>query len=383
MPLPFFAIFATIVADSLLFSENPGKEESLYFITQDGALIDMTNFAQFSRQWLPQIETEMQALLSNEPPVLRGMYGMMRYHMGWENQQGAPEQSPAGKRIRPLLTLMTCQAAGANPSRALPAAAAVELLHNFSLIHDDIEDRSLTRRHRPTVWSWAGQAQAINTGDALFVIAHLALLRLRKLALPPARVLEALQIFDDTCLRLTEGQYLDMSFESRTDVSLDEYLLMISGKTAALLSASALLGALIAGSRNLDAYRTFGYELGLSFQIEDDILGIWGEEALTGKSATGDIITRKKTLPVLYALEQSGPAADRLRAFYTRAAPLTTAEVPVILTLLDALKAREYATAQGLAHAEAALAALNATADDAETIDLLASLVRRLVGRKN
>ncbi len=342
----------------------------------------MTTFEQFSRQWLPEIETEMRTLLSGEPPVLRGMYSMMRYHMGWENQQGAPEHSPAGKRIRPLLVLLTCQAAGANPVRALPAAAAVELLHNFSLIHDDIEDRSLTRRHRPTVWSWAGEAQAINTGDAMFVIAHLAMLRLRAINIPDARVLNALQVFDDTCIRLTEGQYLDMSFESRTDVTLDEYLLMISGKTAALLSASALLGALIAGSEKLDAYRAFGYELGLSFQIEDDILGIWGEEALTGKSATGDIITRKKTLPVLYALDQSGPVAERLRAFYTREAPLTADEVPVVLALLDKLNARDYAMAQGLSHAEAALSALDVAAGDAETIDLLASLVRRLVGRK-
>ncbi len=342
----------------------------------------MTTFEQFSRQWLPEIETEMRTLLSGEPPVLRGMYSMMRYHMGWENQQGAPEHSPAGKRIRPLLVLLTCQAAGANPVRALPAAAAVELLHNFSLIHDDIEDRSLTRRHRSTVWSWAGEAQAINTGDAMFVIAHLAMLRLRAINIPDARVLNALQVFDDTCIRLTEGQYLDMSFESRTDVTLDEYLLMISGKTAALLSASALLGALIAGSEKLDAYRAFGYELGLSFQIEDDILGIWGEEALTGKSATGDIITRKKTLPVLYALDQSGPVAERLRAFYTREAPLTADEVPVVLALLDKLNARDYAMAQGLSHAEAALSALDVAAGDAETIDLLASLVRRLVGRK-
>ncbi len=342
----------------------------------------MTTFEQFSRQWLPEIETEMRTLLSGEPPVLRGMYSMMRYHMGWENQQGAPEHSPAGKRIRPLLALLTCQAAGANPVRALPAAAAVELLHNFSLIHDDIEDRSLTRRHRPTVWSWAGEAQAINTGDAMFVVAHLAMLRLRAINIPDARVLNALQVFDDTCIRLTEGQYLDMSFESRTDVTLDEYLLMISGKTAALLSASALLGALIAGSEKLDAYRAFGYELGLAFQIEDDILGIWGEEALTGKSATGDIITRKKTLPVLYALDQSGPVADRLRAFYTRESPLTADEVPVVLALLDELNARDYAMAQGLSHAEAALSALDAAAGDAETIDLLASLVRRLVGRK-
>jgi geranylgeranyl diphosphate synthase type I len=311
------------------------------------------------------------------------MYGMMRYHMGWENQHGEPDSAPSGKRIRPLLMLMTCQAAHGQPEQAIPAAAAVELLHNFSLIHDDIEDRSLTRRHRPTVWSWAGEAQAINTGDAMFVISHLAMLRLRQRNLPPSRALDAMQIFDETCLRLTEGQYLDMSFETRNDVTLDDYMMMIAGKTAALISASALLGAVIAGSDQADAYRAFGYELGISFQIEDDILGIWGEEALTGKSTTGDIITRKKTLPVLYALDRPGPAGDRLRAIYARNAPLTADEVPAILALLEEAGAREYAISQGKAHAQAALDALAQTRGDAEITALLASLVQRLVGRQS
>ncbi len=343
----------------------------------------MTTLEQFSQRWIPEIETEMRTLLSGEPPALRGMYGMMRYHMGWEDQQGAPQNAPGGKRIRPLLTLMTCQAAGGRPQQAIPAAAAVELLHNFSLIHDDIEDRSLTRRHRPTVWSWAGEAQAINTGDAMFVIAHLAMLRLRQRELSPSRALDAMQIFEETCLRLTEGQYLDMSFETRTDVTLAEYMMMISGKTAALLSASTLLGAVIAGSARADAYRDFGYELGISFQIEDDILGAWGEEAQTGKSTTGDIITRKKTLPVLYALDQPGPAGERLRAIYARAEPLAADEVPQVLALLKELGARDYAISQGKRHARAALAALEQADGDAETIDLLASLVQRLVGRRS
>lgn len=342
----------------------------------------MTTFSQFSQQWLPEIESEMRSLLSDEPAALRPMYGMMRYHLGWEDQNGVPEQAPAGKRLRPLLTLLCNQAAGGDPHQAVPAAAAVELLHNFSLIHDDIEDRSLLRRHRPTVWSWAGEAQAINTGDAMFVIAHLAMLRLSQHALPADRVLEAMRIFDTTCLRLTEGQYLDMSFETRHDVSLDAYMQMIAGKTAALLAASARLGALIAGSDRQDAYHQFGYELGISFQIEDDILGIWGEEALTGKSTTGDIITRKKTLPALYALAQTGPEADRLRAFYTRPEPLTLAEVPEILELLSALDARDFAREQVWAHTQAALAALEATDGEPETVAVLRTLVQKLVGRQ-
>ena len=338
-------------------------------------------FDAFSQEWLPQIESAMRDLLTGEPSALQGLYGMMRYHLGWEDRDGRAENAPKGKRIRPLLVLLSAQAAGGNPRLALPAAAAVELLHNFSLLHDDIEDRSLTRRHRPAVWSWAGEPQAINTGDAMFVLSHLAMLRLREIGVPAARVLNALQVFDETGLRLTEGQYLDISFETREDVTLADYMLMIAGKTAALLSASAGLGAIIAGAAEYDAYRTFGFELGISFQIEDDILGIWGKEAQTGKSTTGDIITRKKTLPVLYALGRPGSAGDKLRSFYGRKAPLTPADVPEILTLLDALDARLYAEHQGLHHADAALAALENIKGDAESVDLLASLVKRLVNR--
>ncbi|RUA16969.1 MAG: polyprenyl synthetase family protein [Clostridia bacterium] len=338
-------------------------------------------FEAFSQEWLPLIESTMYELLANEPPALQGLYGMMRYHLGWEDRAGQRENAPKGKRIRPLLVLLSAKAAGGDPNLALPAAAAVELLHNFSLLHDDIEDRSFTRRHRPTVWSWAGDSHAINSGDAMFVISHLAMLRLQKVGLPPARTLKALQVFDEACLRLTEGQYLDIHFETRDDITLADYMLMIAGKTAALLSASTVLGALVAGSEELNAYRTFGFELGISFQIEDDILGIWGEEAQTGKSTTGDILTRKKTLPVLYALGRCGSAGDKLRAFYEQKSPLTDDDVPEVLTLLDSLNARIYAEQLELSHADAALAALEKMNGDAESIKLLASLVNRLIHR--
>ncbi len=339
-------------------------------------------FEDFSRAWLPRIETTMRELLDNEPPILRPMYGMMRYHLGWENQRGETEDAPKGKRLRPLLVLMTAQAAGGDPEVALPAAAAVELIHNFSLIHDDIEDRSLTRRHRPTLWAWVGEPQAINAGDAMFVLAHLAMLRLQSNPIPPTRIIQAIHVLDDTCLRLTQGQFLDMAFEARTDVTLDEYMFMIAGKTAALIAASSMLGAITAGATDIEAYRAFGHELGLSFQIEDDILGIWGEEALTGKSTTGDILTRKKTLPVLYALSQTGPEAEALRAYYTRPTPLSPDEVPAILELLNALDARAFAEQQGRIHAEAALTSLAATQGDPDTLAMLEDLVRKLVGRR-
>ncbi len=342
----------------------------------------MNPVAAFSRLWLPKLESHLRGLLAGESPVVTGLYRMLRYHMGWENPAGEPEQAPQGKQVRPLLVLMACVAAGGDPHQALPAAAAVELVHNFSLIHDDIEDESPTRRHRPTLWTWAGQAQAINAGDALFTLARLALLQLEE-TIPPSRLFAALRLFDYTCLHLTEGQYLDISFESRTQVAVEEYMTMIAGKTAALLAGSAHLGALVATDETAitTACHRFGHELGLSFQIQDDILGIWGDEALTGKSTSSDLLTRKKTLPVLYALQQPDEAAMSLAAYYAPGRELTAADLPAMLALLERLQARAYAEAAAQAHAEAALKALDEAPLAEEGRSLLRALALQLLGR--
>ena len=345
----------------------------------------MSDLQAFSRRWLPEIDDYMRGLLSGERPEARGMYGMMRYHMGWEDERGQPVQVSGGKRVRPLVVLMTCWAAGGDPAQALPAAAAVELVHNFSLIHDDIEDNSLTRRHRPTLWSWAGVAQAINAGDAMYTLARLALLGLRETRVEPARILAAVAAFDRACLRLTEGQYMDIAFETRDQVSVEEYLAMIGGKTAALLAASAQLGAIVAADDPtvIEHYWRFGHELGLSFQIQDDILGIWGDEALTGKSAASDILTRKKTWPALYALAQSGPDAEALRAYYRSDHPLTPADLPSILERFSRLGARPAAEEAARDHAEAALSALSACNGEPEAIALLRELAQKLLNRQS
>lgn len=340
---------------------------------------DVTAFAQ---AWLPRIEAELRAQLAPPPSEAAGMYALLRYHMGWEDAQGRPEEAAQGKRVRPLLALMAALAAGGDPAAALPVAAAVELLHNFSLIHDDIEDNSPTRRHRPTLWTWAGVAQAINAGDALFALARLALLGLAE-AIEPARVLRIQGVFDRTCLHLTEGQFLDIGFEKEAAVSVPAYLTMIAGKTAALLAASAQMGALAAGASEEMAahFWQFGHELGLSFQVQDDLLGIWGDEAQTGKSAASDILTRKKTLPVLFALAQPGADAAALRHFYTASGPLTPADLPAILTLLARLGAREHAAAVAAQHAQAAQAALAAIEGDPPGLHLLRDLALTLLGR--
>jgi len=225
---------------------------------------------------------------------------MLRYHLGW-----ADENPSKGKRLRPLIMLLTTGAFGEYPTKAMPAAVAVELLHNFTLIHDDIEDQSPMRHGRPTLWQKYGPAQAINAGDALFSIAQLSMLDLAETCNQYV-VLDAARDFNRMCLHLTQGQYLDISFETRAEVTVEAYKNMIAGKTAALTAYTAGLGALVSGQTETEYHKLseFGKFLGLAFQIQDDILGIWGDPAVTGKSAASDILTRKKTLPNLFGLAQ-------------------------------------------------------------------------------
>lgn len=334
-------------------------------------------------RYLPLIETELREVLALPRPQLTSFYGMMQYHLGWGDEGFAPTRDGAGKRLRPVLCLLTCQAAGGDPDQALPAAAAIELVHNFSLVHDDIEDRSPLRRGRPTVWKVWGVPQAINVGDALFALAHLAAQRLAERGVPPRRVLTALEILDQACLALTGGQHLDLSFEARLDVDVEQYLSMIQGKTAALFSAAAQLGALVAGSdpESIARYRRFGENLGLAFQIVDDILGIWGDPQMMGKPAADDIRQRKKTLPIVWALEGELRAGGKgLREVYQQETVGEEA-VEVALKILEDMEARFYAEAMANDYYQQALAELDATGVENEAQDDLRELAAFLVER--
>ncbi|MFM7172869.1 MAG: polyprenyl synthetase family protein [Caldilinea sp.] len=298
----------------------------------------------FAARWLPALETKMRAVLACDDRATPLHYGMIHYHMGWVDSQFQPVTLPAGKRLRPLLCLMACQAVGGDPAQALPAAAAVEILHNFSLVHDDIEDGDVTRRHRPTLWSVWGVPQAINAGDAMFALAFAALQRLSTTQVAAAQQLAALQLFTDTSVALTEGQHLDMHFEQRRQVSVAEYLHMIEGKTAALIGASVALGGLVGGDSTYVPLRRFGQSLGLAFQIQDDLLGIWGDPAVTGKAAGNDILRRKKSLPLLHALND--PLCGEALHALLWSDRLTDADLPEALRLLEQAGARTYATDQ-------------------------------------
>ena len=260
---------------------------------------------------LSQIELELQKQISRlDTPRTKPFHEMLTYHMGWTGEGAGPDAT--GKRIRPLLVLLCTSSSGADWQSALPAAASIELMHNFSLVHDDIQDNSPTRRGRDTAWVKWGAPMAINVGDALFVISNQALMDLKE-NYPAELVIRAAEILNNTCLDLTRGQFLDMSYEKRTDLAVDDYWPMIAGKTAALLSACCHIGSILGGvdDSKQEAYRSFGHYLGLAFQVQDDILGIWGDEMVTGKSAASDLIEGKKSLPVLAGLEKKGKFAER------------------------------------------------------------------------
>jgi geranylgeranyl diphosphate synthase type I len=258
------------------------------------------------RVMLPPVESELKRQVrrlagqSTEP-----FHEMLAFHMGWETKHTS--KGHAGKRIRPLISLLACASVGGNWRQAVPAAAALELLHNFSLVHDDIEDNSTTRRGRPTLWQRSGVPLALNAGDALFTIANLAALNLLQTYEPPI-VVTVLGILEQACLDLTKGQFLDLYNQEKGRLTMDGYWQMIGGKTAALLAACTQVGALLGGAspKKVYEYRKFGQLLGLAFQVEDDILGIWGEEKRTGKSAATDLQEGKLSLPVVYGISRRG-----------------------------------------------------------------------------
>jgi geranylgeranyl diphosphate synthase type I len=334
--------------------------------------------------YLAAVEAEMRDVLDRDgASELRPFYGMMVYHLGWQDATFLPIEAPSGKHLRPLLCLLACQVTG-RWEPALPAAAAVELVHNFTLIHDDIEDHSPLRRGRPAVWSLWGIPQAINAGDGLFIVARSALLRLHARGVPPEVVLACVALLDETILRICEGQYLDLSFERRTDVDESAYTGMIARKTAALLEAAVHLGALVGGAPEevTAALRAYGGALGLAFQVQDDLLGVWGEEERTGKPAAADVYGRKLGLPAVHALAHASPTdRDLLARVYGGTGPVTPDDVAAVLAAMARTGTHAYVEAAAGRHYREALAALEGV-PAGPARDALAGIADSLVGRE-
>jgi geranylgeranyl diphosphate synthase type I len=321
-------------------------------------------------------EAEILRLVEGSDPSTAGLYEMCRYHLGLDGS------GSTGKRMRPLLGLLAYSSITGDHRRALPGAAAVELGHNFSLVHDDIEDDGRERRHRPTLWALHGVPQAINTGDILFSLSRIALHRLTDLGFPDRTVLRLMRLYDLTCVALCEGQYLDIWMAGRDDgLSVDLYFDMIGRKTAALISASIEAGAVLATDDEsvIDAYRAFGWDLGIAFQLNDDLLGIWGPERATGKEPT-DVPRKKKTLPVIYAFEHGSPEdRTRLAELYANGR-LLPEQVSEIVAILERTGAREYTRDRARHHRDRALAALDTAGTlEPEPRERLEEIVRSVI----
>ena len=308
---------------------------------------------------------------------------LLHYHLGWIDRHGNPAGSASsqGKALRPTLCMFACEALNPDFARAMPAAAALELIHNFSLLHDDIQDQDLERRHQPTAWSLWGIPKALVAGDAMQSTGDLAILRVAQEGVPAEVSLRVSDILTSTYLEMIEGQCLDLEFEGRTDITTSEYLHMIACKTGALIRCGLETGAMLAdGSETtVRAFAQFGEGLGRAFQIRDDYLGIWGDEATLGKATGNDIRRRKKSYPVVFALERAGGAAfDDMQRIYSQT-ELDEDDVQRVLAILDEVGARESAQELTETAANRALEALApitlphwARAEAEELVDFLA-----------
>ncbi|HCT81268.1 MAG TPA: dimethylallyltranstransferase [Micromonosporaceae bacterium] len=311
----------------------------------------------------------MREAIDSLPGALRHISG---YHFGWWDKHGNAESGYAGKALRPALVLLAAESVGGSAATALPAAIAVELVHNFSLMHDDVMDGDVTRRHRPTVWSVFGVGSAILTGDALLALAFEILA-----ASGHAQAGEGTRMLSAAVADLLDGQGEDLVFEGRHDVTVAECLGMARKKTAALLQCSVGLGALFGDgtAAQVAHLRTFGAKLGLAFQIADDFLGIWGDPQITGKPVYSDLRSHKKSLPVVAALNSGSSAGARLADAYRDPAPLSDHDLGAMAELIEAAGGRSWCAELADELIDQAIESLHLAETQARTIEL-ASLAR-------
>lgn len=312
-----------------------------------------------------------------------------RYHFGWTDAEGHPAEGTAGKNtsgkaVRPTLALLSARAAGAAATLGVPGAVAVELVHNFSLIHDDLMDGDTTRRHRPTVWSLWGSAAAILAGDAMLTLAQQMLLEAGP-PVTPAAAMGATRLLADATQELIRGQVEDLAFERRSSVTVDECLRMAGGKTGALLGASAAIGAALADapSATVEALRWFGEQLGLAFQLVDDLLGIWGDPAATGKPVLSDLRSKKMTLPITYAVHAGGPAARELTELLADPEGTSEDDLRRAADLVEAAGGRTWAIAEADRRLALGEKALDEAAIPADVCAELTALSRYVVERES
>ncbi|MBQ1098001.1 polyprenyl synthetase family protein [Streptomyces sp. b94] len=311
----------------------------------------------------------------------KGIRDLAGVHFGWWDTSGVPTSGngSVGKEVRPALVLLSCKAAGGAPTAGVQAAVAVELVHNASLLHDDIIDGDRIRRGRPALWSQSGVPAAILAGDALFFLATQVLAQ----APPPLGGQAGVDLLTAAMQKLIDGEYTDTLLQDRQTVSVAECAAMAQGKTRALIAASCALGALAAGAdvEHVAHLRAFGAHVGAAFQLIDELLGIWGDPRRTGKPAYADLAARKKSLPVAAALAADGSAGQELCDLYASRRPLSTQDVERAADLVDRAGGRTWARAEADHHIQHALAHMHTGCSDTTTRNELTALTRLITDR--
>jgi geranylgeranyl diphosphate synthase type I len=321
------------------------------------------------------IDSALRAAVAQLPASMRRIAG---YHFGWWDGAGTPTDGSAGKAVRPALVLLSARAVGGDADAAIPAAVAVELVHNFSLLHDDVMDHDRVRRHRATAWTVFGVADAILAGDALLALAAQCLAEAGQ-----ASCASGVRMLSRCVAELCHGQSLDISFEQRDRIEMDECLAMSAAKTGALLGCACSLGALAGGATatQVGLLGDFGRRLGLALQLVDDLLGIWGDQLVTGKQVYSDLMSRKKSLVVTAAMNSGTEPGQMLAELYQRPEPFEPGELPHLARLIEKAGAREWAQGQAAREITAAAESLAAANCEPEGTAALREVARLLATR--
>jgi geranylgeranyl diphosphate synthase type I len=322
------------------------------------------------------IEPELRKAVDRLAEPVRTAVG---YHFGWWDAQGIPLKANPGKGMRGALVLASAQALGAAPESAVTVAAAVELVHNFSVVHDDLMDGDATRRGRGTVWSVFGEPLAVLAGDALLALA----IELMKNELPGSGGPAMMDELSGAMLRLVSGQATDLRYETHPEVDLAQCLAMAGDKTASLIAGACALGALSTGAipERVSGMRQVGWHLGLAFQLVDDMLGIWGDTQVTGKPVGGDLRRRKKSLPVVAAMSGGTAAGRRLAELYRHIGPMPDAEIREAMLLVEQAGGRRWVTQESNRQRDLAFELLATLSPEPEGARALVTLARFVTDR--
>lgn len=317
----------------------------------------------------------LRSAVEHLPSSVRHLAG---FHFGWWDLQGAPLAPAEGKGVRIELALLSSQAVGGEAEQAVPAAVAVELVHNASLLQDDVIDGDRLRRGRPALWTVYGIPAAILAGDALFFLATQVLLEAGG-----ALAATGLAQLNAAVQDLIDGEYADVTFQDRPSVPLADVQAMAQAKTGALIAAACSLGALAGGADDERASRlgAFGAHVGAAFQLTDDLLGIWGDPQATGKPQWSDLSARKKSLPISHALASGSAAGQGLADLFAVPGPLTERQLAQAARLVDEAGGRSWAESEARLHIGLALQHLHAAEPEPAAAATLTSLARLITGR--